>query len=422
MSSSQTIQRMGLSPRHLVLATLSALLWFAGSGSAEAGGLYFPVWGTPSAGVAGAGANARANDASTALSNPAGMTRLDDHQLMLGAAPGIGNVRFDPDSGSPAGEADGGQQGGFLPVVSSFYAHKLSDRFRLGFGLASISGAALDPKTGWAGRNQMNTINLFTLSMLPSVAYRISDQLSIGVGAALTYARLNWKLSAPVATEPRVKLDEMDDFAAAPFAGILYEPSDRVRFGITYQGKTDLELSGNASIGGGGAATAEFDLDLPLAQAVRGSAVWQLDDLVALFFSLRWEDWSELDTTAVSLNGNTEVVTLGFKDTWGGGIGLEIYPTDDWTFQTGMSFDSSALDDSDRTVALPVDDTIRFAVGVLHDYSENTQLGLAFNYMNLGDGNVDQATVSGSYSDNELFLFALSANFSKLPWAGRGQY
>ena len=42
--------------------------------SSQAGGLYITEFGTPSSGVSHAGAAAVANDASTALHNPAGMT------------------------------------------------------------------------------------------------------------------------------------------------------------------------------------------------------------------------------------------------------------------------------------------------------------------------------------------------------------
>jgi long-chain fatty acid transport protein len=402
--------------------TLAAMFSLAGVGTAQAGGLYFPITGTPSGGVAGAGIGARANDASTALFNPAGMTRLDDHQFMFAAAPGKGNVKFDADANTPAGGGDGGQQGGFLPVVSSYYVHKLSDRTRLGLAVVSISGASLDPSSNWAGRNQLTSITLMTLTAVPTVAFRITDQISVGAGAAMTYAKLDWKLDAPGPFETRVKIDDADDFAVAPIVGLFYEPTSWVRFGFVYQGKTDLELGGDIELRTPMGRTASLDLDLPLAQAVRVNAVWEVSDLVALFFSARWEDWSVLDTTAVSIGGASEDVALNFKDTWGGGIGMEFYPAERWTFQTGLSYDSSALNDSDRTTALPIDRSIRFGVGVLHDYTEHTQLGFAFQYINLGKAKIDQATVSGSYEDNELFMFALNVNFSKLPWSGRAQF
>ena len=52
--------------------------------AAFAGGLYLNEFNSPSMGVAGAGAQAVANDASTAFHNPAGMTRLDGTELMSG--------------------------------------------------------------------------------------------------------------------------------------------------------------------------------------------------------------------------------------------------------------------------------------------------------------------------------------------------
>ena len=113
------------------------------AGPSLAGGLYVPTFGGPSQGTASAGANAIAWDASTAYTNPAGMTRLDDHQTLMGLDPGFGTVKFDADDDTPSGGGDGGQQGGFLPISSSSYVHKLSDRWRLGMSLLSVSGAAI---------------------------------------------------------------------------------------------------------------------------------------------------------------------------------------------------------------------------------------------------------------------------------------
>ena len=48
----------------------------------RAGGLYLNELGTPSMGVAGAGANAVTSDASTSFHNAAGMTRIKGNELM----------------------------------------------------------------------------------------------------------------------------------------------------------------------------------------------------------------------------------------------------------------------------------------------------------------------------------------------------
>ena len=66
----------------------------------------------------------------------------------------------------PSGGGDGGDQGGFNPITSNQYFHKLSDRWRLGMSLLSISGVALNPRNDWAGRNEIAEVSLFNLTLL----------------------------------------------------------------------------------------------------------------------------------------------------------------------------------------------------------------------------------------------------------------
>jgi long-chain fatty acid transport protein len=219
-----------------------------------------------------------------------------------------------------------------------------------------------------------------------------------------------------------VEVDDADDFEAAPLVSLLYEPTPRFRIGVVYLGETDLKLDGDVNVGIAAGLDADFDLDLPLAQAVRLHAVWEASDMVSLFFSARWEDWGELDTTAASINGGSFTVPLEFRDTWGGGVGVEVKTSERWTLQTGINYDSSPYKNSKRLALLPIDRTIRLGFGMLHDYSESTQLGFAFNYLNLGKAKLDQPSVSGQYDENELFLLAFNVNWSKLPWSGKAQF
>jgi long-subunit fatty acid transport protein len=56
--------------------------------TAQAGGLLLYEFGTAEPGLAAAGYAARAQDASTAFTNPAGMTRLDGTQVLVGGQRG----------------------------------------------------------------------------------------------------------------------------------------------------------------------------------------------------------------------------------------------------------------------------------------------------------------------------------------------
>jgi len=409
----------GIVHAHRSVGLLVVAIWLAGAGASQAGGLYLTTFGTIDMGRAGAGAAATASDATTAFHNPAGMTRLDDHAFSGSIAPGVGRVHFDLDeakSDPPGG--DGGQQGGFLPIVSSQYVHKLSDRFRFGFSVLSVSGAVLDPDDDWAGRNEVTELSLLTLSFMPTFAVRVTDWLSIGAGAAVSFGKLKLKLKLPVGNEPGLKLSDMNDWAAAPVASILVSPMEGLRIGVNYQGKTDFKLDGKVSSSITGIKR-DLELGLPLAQAVRTGVHWEATDRLKLNLSAGWEDWSVAKTLPLTTDAGSTSIPLKMRDTWYIGAGVEFVPCEDWMVETGFRYDSSALKDKDRTTSFPIDRVWTLGVGTRWDYSENTQLGFSFGWVNLGKARVDTANVKGKYRSNDLYIFGLHVNFKRLPWSGR---
>ena len=283
---------------------------------AAGGGLYLAEFGTADMGTAGAGALARAGDAATAIENPAGMTYLDDHQAQFGLAPGYGLVKFDQDDDTPVPGNNGGNQSGFIPLLSSSYVHKLSDRFRLGFGVVSISGASLNPRSDWAGSNDLQEISLLTFTFLPSVAVRVTDWLSLGAGPAITYATLDWKLQGPGPLGAKVKFDQFDDVEAAAHLSAIVRPLPELRFGLVFQSKTDLELNGKVK-NPTALDLANTKLGLPLPNALRSEVWWDVTPKVALMAGAALEEWSAADQVPLTVQGiGTQKVKLGLKDTW----------------------------------------------------------------------------------------------------------
>ena len=68
------------------------------SGSVYAGGIALYEFGSPDVGLAAAGSAARAQDASTVFTNPAGMSRLEKSQVLGGLQALYGKVEFSPNS------------------------------------------------------------------------------------------------------------------------------------------------------------------------------------------------------------------------------------------------------------------------------------------------------------------------------------
>jgi len=182
-----------------------------------------------------------------------------------------------------------------------------------------------------------------------------------------------------------------------------------------YLSEANLKLDGKIK-GPGGLAT-DLNAELPLVQVVEVSAYWQATERLALLGTFNWEDWSSANKLAVTLGPVAVEATLGFRDTYKIGVGVNYLLNTDWLLQAGIMYDTSALKDSDRTTALPIDEQVRVAIGARYQLRPSLVLGLSFVYLNLGSGDVNTASVSGDYSSNDVFILGVVLNFEKLSWS-----
>ena len=138
---------------------ISALVVILAAASAQAGGLWLYEEATPDMGVAGAGRQAAAMDASTASGNPAGMTRLDRSQMAGGFLGFYPDTKFEVQETNVSGGGVG-NAGNFAPSATFYYVHSLKPDLKLGLGLGSYMGAGLDYGNNWAGRYYAAVVRL----------------------------------------------------------------------------------------------------------------------------------------------------------------------------------------------------------------------------------------------------------------------
>ena len=380
--------------------------------TALAGGLYINEFGTPSMGVAGAGTNAVASDASTSFHNPAGMARIKGKELMGTGGFIYSTVKFDPDADTPIPGGNGGDAGGPAPVLGGFYVHSLNDRWKLGASLISISGALLDYDNDWTGRYLNTDVTLLTLTFYPSVAYRVNNWLSLGGGPQIMYADLELKAKAPPPIgNGEVKIDG-DDVAFGFGLGALIELSERTRFGISYQSEIEPEFSGDVKFSGGaGSADAGTDTEITLARFIRISGYHELNDRWALLGTVGWENWSEFKDINISTGAGAQKIPRNWDDTWKFAAGVHFRPVEKWLLQLGFAYDTSPVDSDDRTPDMPMDRQIRYATGAQYQWSDRLSTGAQFVYADYGKAKIDNDLLKGDYKRNDLFFFALNANW-----------
>ena len=109
-------------------------------------------------------------------------------------------------------------------------------------------------------------------------------------------------------------------------------------------------------------------------------------------------------------------VDAGFDDTFHGAIGAHYRLGKPTQLQLGFAYDSSAVGKSNRGPALPVDQQLRFGVGVLYEITEDYRLGFSYEYVSLGKAEIDRTrgplagTLQGDYSSNSLNVIGFTVS------------
>jgi long-chain fatty acid transport protein len=367
--------------------------------STQAGGLYLYELGTPDVGTAAAGWAARAQDAGTVFTNPAGMTRLEKSELLVGIQPLYLHSEFSPDVDTTTSGPDG-DASTWLPAGGLYYVHNLMPKLKIGASVVGYFGLGLEYENDWVGRYYVQEIKLQALGIQPALAYQVTDWLSLGAGVVALYGVLEEKVAVNNIgpDDGKLKLED-DDWTYQVNLGVLLEPRKGTRFGLTYLSEGDLKFKDKpdfSNLGPGleaalrakGLLDAKIKIDFTMPQALMLSAYHELTDRWAIMGNLGWQDWSEfgkVGVTVASEDASSLTVDRNYKDTWHAAVGTHYRVAAPWLLTAGVAYDSSMVDDDDRTPDLPLGEQWRFGLGARYDWSEKLALGVGYTFLWGGD-------------------------------------
>lgn len=404
---------------------------------ARAGGIELYEMATPDIGLASAGYSARAQDASTLFKNPAGMSFVEGTQVQSGLQLLHGSIEFSPSSGTSArlGSSDGGNAIKPMPGGSIFVVTDLTDRLKFGLGTFSYFGLAEDYKNNWVGRYYVQNSMLVGLSLMPAASYKVNDWLSVGGGPNVMFGYLKSDVAVnnpePGFGDGQLKLKD-NAWGVGGVGGLVIEPAKGTRIGVTYVSEVRLDFSDKPSFSDLGPilSTAlnpspKLDLGMTVPQSVMFGVYQELGSKWAVMADMGWQDWSHFGNVEVGVEttggaSRTVVDNLHYQDTWHGAVGAQYKYSDQWQFSGGLAYDSSPVQDKNRTVTLPMGQTWRFGLGAEWQATQNLSLGAAYEFAWLGDMSVNQGSdlpllgrgrLSGSFNDAWLAFLTLNLSY-----------
>ncbi len=368
---------------------------------AQAGGFYIQEQSTKEAGRAYSGDAAAADSPATIFFNPAGMTELDGVQIEANAQAlfvdarqsNTGTTRSVPGLPVtlPVSGSDGGNPFSQPLLVPSIYASaQMSDRLWVGLGVNSPFGVVVDYDDGFFGRYDSQTSDVFTLNVQPSVAYKLSEHVSVGAGLDIQY--IDVELANAVPNLNPADLDGAlritgDDISVGWNAGIT-ATFDPVRIGAHYRSSVDHTLDGEFALSGltgpltGSNVTTAATAPLSTPDIATLSVLFGTDTPWRIYGTWRWYNWSKFEEIRVEPDGlPPQVNEQNYRDTFSMALGGEYDVSDRLTLRAGTMFDESPITDRYRTTRVPDGDRTWLSAGATWNITDTFSASLSYAHV-----------------------------------------
>ncbi|HEY0289021.1 MAG TPA: outer membrane protein transport protein [Pseudomonas sp.] len=382
-----------------------------------------------------AGRSSSVDDASIVYSNPAGMARLKRQQVTAG----IAAIDAKTDISDARGRRTGTNDGDMVPftaVPMGFYVNPVDEHWAFGLGVYAPFGLITDYEDSFQGRNFGSKSQVKVITFQPTVSYAFNDKVSIGFGPTIN--RISGVLEStlnvpqiPGSGDGRVQV-KGDDVGYGYNIGLMVQATDTTNLGLTYHSKVTYKLEGHTEVTPGagippallgGRYDAKLSLDTP--ESVDFSVTQKLTDDWKLYAGSTWTRWSRLKDITVKNSGVTGPISTpivgtiteeqNWHDTWAYAIGTSYQLNKQWVLRTGLTWDQSPTNNTDRSPRIPTGDRTIFSIGAGWSPTDDITVDVAYSYLDEEKISINRTNALGqAYSakyDNSANGFGLGLTY-----------
>ncbi|KNA46057.1 aromatic hydrocarbon degradation protein [Vibrio cholerae] len=407
----------------------------------QAAGFQLAEYSATGLGRAYAGEAAMADNASAQWRNPAMLTYLEGTQVSAGAIyvnPNVdveGTVTHQQLGKTHASSNDFAHDA----VIPNFYlSHQLNEQMALGFALGTNYGMETDLGTEFAASHFGNQASVISKEANLNIAYQILPQLSIGGGVRYVMGEGHFGATAPaknlirhpvtnnVMTLPKgttLKYMEGEDNSWGWQVGSAWQINQDHRVGFAYKSEVVMDFEGHAEgVSYGSYKPGMMSVTLPATAEL--ASFHQLNDQWAIHASINWTDWSSFkELTAVFPEKSDLIKSENWEDNYRFALGTTYQYGAKLALRAGVAYDTSAVDDKNRTATIPETDRTWVSVGGSYVATPQLTLDAGFTYIFAKDATINEprdasdqtaAAIGGAFTGNvsgNVWLIGVQANY-----------
>jgi long-chain fatty acid transport protein len=273
---------------------------------------------------------------------------------------------------------------GFVPA--GYGAYQFNEHLWFGYSTNSPFGLESKPGFRWAGQVYGQSAKVFSFNVSPSVAYKINDWISVAVGLQIEYFKTRLTQSLGVLPTSPLATLEGNDTAVGWTAGVMLKPTAWTEVGVGFRSMVHESVGGSLTTP---LAALPVKANINLPETATVGIRQMINAQWTVLGGFEWTNWSRLGIIPVTFGGlPVSNVPFKYKDGYTASLGVEYAWNSNLTLRSGVAYEWSPIDLSNREVLLPDSDRIWASVGASYKFSNKLSVDLGYSHGFVQKGNI----------------------------------
>lgn len=387
-----------------------------------------------------AGYSVDAKDASTNFYNAAGLTDILDSITTTSAVTAASNVSFKgqstiktvPELGQPIVGSGSASTNGFNLIPSLHYATPINDKLAFGLSIVSPFASEID----WSNKDftrYNSTLNgITTINFSPSFAYKVSNALSVGLGADAQYVSmkinkmvglnidmLNGGVPDDVSMNDSIVTNQLTGTNMGWHSGVLYKPANYLKLGFSYRSAINHKATGTSILKGRLAGETTDPSPNKENKSKNLKAIIRIPQTMA--FSIQFDPSNDIELVSTIVHTKWDVVKsfdlknvptafvddntqkpifldlvstkMNLHNTLGFFTGARWQLNDQIQLKSGFGYDQTPSQDDQRDLKMPDGNRLLFGLGTNYRYTKGVNFELGWMFVKIIETTINKTSV-----------------------------
>jgi long-chain fatty acid transport protein len=377
-------------------------------------GFQVNLQGQKQQGMGGAG-TALMQDASSLFFNPGGSAFINQNSINIGATPTIAKGAFLDATTNQISRTNS-------PISYPFAAYGLfsvKDSSKLKFGLAVYTpfGSTVQWEDNWIGRFALTRLQLRAIFFQPTVSYKLTNKLGLGLGLIYASGKVNLQKDIPI-------INSNSDYAKAELngkangygvnAGIYFTPTEKISLGLTYRSQINMLVNDGDATFTTPSSVAEnfpngkFTSKLPLPQVITLGINYKVNNKLNVALDINHVGWKAYDTLSFDYEVNTASLVdtksaRMYKNTFAFRGGAQYQVNEKFTSRLGLAYGITPVQNGYVTPETPDANRINYTAGFSYNVHKHFAIdaSILFTHLKRTDTNIE-TQLSGTFKTNVI--------------------